>query len=108
MSIIFMRFGISLLLTLVLELPIILLFKARKKDLLLFLLVNILTNPAVVLLSMLTGDNRIIQLLLEIVVIYVEGWYYKKYAENMRHCFGCSFCANGFSYGMGVLLNFLL
>lgn len=107
MNLLVMQFVISLLLTLILELPIVMLFKARKKDLLLFLLVNILTNPPIVLLSMLTDYHKAIQLLLEVVVIWAEGWYYKKYAEHIRRGRLCSLCANVFSYGVGIIINFL-
>ncbi len=107
MKILLVQLGISLLLTLVLEFPWILLFRAKRKDLLLFLLVNILTNPAVVVLSIATGYHIIIQLCLEAIVVLVEGWYYKKYTEHMRKSILCSLCANGFSYGVGILINFL-
>ena len=49
----FSSFLISFLLTLVLEYPIILLFRIqKKKDLLLVLLVNLLTNPAAVAITL--------------------------------------------------------
>ena len=97
----------SLLLTLVLELPFVVFFGARKKDLLLFVLVNILTNPAVVLLSSLTGYRLGIQILLETVAVFVEGWYYKKYAGYIRRAMCCSLCANGFSYLAGILIQLI-
>ena len=107
MKLLLIQFGVSLLLTLVLELSWVLLFGARKKDLLLFLLVNIMTNPAVVVLSILTGHHGGIQLFLEVMVVLVEGWYYKIYTEHMRRSMLCSLCANGFSYGVGVMINLL-
>lgn len=108
MNIFLGKFGISLLMTLVLELPILLLFGARRKDLLLFLLVNILTNPAVVLLSVVFGNGRGVQLVLEGIVILTEGLYYRKYAEDIRRPLACSLAANGFSYGMGMICNLLV
>ncbi len=107
MKLLLIQFGVSFFLTLVLEVPWVLLFGARKKDLLLFLMVNIMTNPAVVVLSVLTGYHGGIQLFLEVMVVLTEGWYYKKYTEYMRKSMLCSLCANGFSYGMGVLINLL-
>ncbi len=97
----------SFFFTLVLELPFVVFFRARKKDLLLFVLVNILTNPAVVLLSYLTGYNFGIQILLETVAVFVEGWYYKKYAGYIRRAMCCSLCANGFSYLAGILIQLM-
>ncbi len=105
--ILLMQFAISLLLTLLLELPVVWLFRARKKDLLLFLLVNILTNPMVVLLSVLTGGHKMLQFLWEIIAVWVEGWYYRKYAAHIQRYMLCSVCANCFSYGIGKMINFL-
>lgn len=102
------RFCLSLLLTLLIEGVAAVCLHIRKKDLLLMVLVNIVTNPAAVLLSMLFGDKKSVQLLLETVVILVEGWYYKKYGKEIKHGYVLSLILNGTSYGLGLGINYLL
>ncbi|MGN0388750.1 MAG: hypothetical protein ACI4ER_08020 [Suilimivivens sp.] len=104
MNELFLKLVISLLLTLVTEFPMAFLFQARGKDLLLVFLVNILTNPAVVLVSTLTGDRIFVQIILEVIAVLAEGFYYNKYSIYMRKGFLCSFCCNLVSYGVGLLL----
>ena len=104
MNELFLKLVISLLLTLVTEFPVAFLFQAKGKDLLLVFLVNILTNPAVVLVSTLTGDRVSLQRILEGMAILAEGFYYNKYSTYMRKGFLCSFCCNLVSYGAGLLL----
>ena len=74
MNELFLKLVISLLLTLVTEFPVAFLFQAKGKDLLLVFLVNILTNPAVVLVSTLTGDRVSLQMILEGMAILAEGF----------------------------------
>lgn len=102
------RLLVSLILTLLIEMPVSRLFKARGKELLLVLLVNILTNPAAVLLSALMGDGLQIQIFLEILVVLAEGYCYKKYGSYIKRPFLCAVCCNAVSYGFGVILNFFL
>lgn len=104
MNELFLKLVISLLLTLVTEFPVAFLFQAKGKDLLLVFLVNILTNPAVVLVSTLTGDRVSLQMILEGMAILAEGFYYNKYSTYIRKGFLCSFCCNLVSYGAGLLL----
>lgn len=104
MNELFLKLVISLLLTLVTEFPVAFLFQAKGKDLLLVFLVNILTNPVVVLVSTLTGDRVSLQMILEGMAILAEGFYYNKYSTYMRKGFLCSFCSNLVSYGAGLLL----
>ena len=104
MNELFLKLVISLLLTLVTEFPVAFLFQAKGKDLLLVFLVNILTNPAVVLVSTLTGDRVSLQMILEGMAILAEGFYYNKYSTYMRKGFLCSFSCNLVSYGAGLLL----
>lgn len=104
MNELFFKLVISLLLTLVTEFPVAFLFQAKGKDLLLVFLVNILTNPAVVLVSTLTGDRVSLQMILEGMAILAEGFYYNKYSTYMRKGFLCSFCCNLVAYGVGLLL----
>jgi hypothetical protein len=105
---------LSLALTLALEAGFFLLIGKRdKKDLLLLLLVNVLTNPVVVLsfwLAVLyTGWNpSIILIPLELFAVGAEGWYYQKYGREFRRPYLFSFAANLFSFGMGELIQRLL
>ena len=85
-------FGVSLGLTLLLEIGIaFLLGLRRKKEVLLVILVNILTNPPTVLLYWLyrrycEGASMPVQIVLELVVVIVEAWIYHSFAkeENWR------------------------
>lgn len=105
--------GISLALTLVFETGFFLLTGKRdKKDLLLLVLVNILTNPVVVLLYWLTvlrwEVNSVIIVPLEVFAVLTEGFYYRKYGLNFKHPYLFSLAANAFSFGAGLLINWLI
>ena len=106
--------AISLILTLAFEIGIFLLIlfirKRNKKDLLLVVLVNIITNPAVVLLywlaALYTDWNLImIKIPLEILAVLTEGYYYSKYGQDFKRPYLFSITANAFSFGIGVLLQ---
>jgi len=103
--------AVSLVLTIVLELGFFFLAgKKNKKDLLLLVMVNILTNPAVVVLYWLmvfyTDWNReIIKAPLEIFAVLIEGRYYKKYGKDFRHPYLFSAAANAFSFFVGVIIQ---
>lgn len=103
----------SLFLTLVLELGLFWLTGKRdKKDLLLVCLVNILTNPAVVLLYWLVAlytklNNVIVVIVLELCAIVVEGYYYRNYGQEFPHPYGFSLAANIVSFGIGLLIQML-
>ena len=106
---------VSLAMTLVLEVGFFLIVrsikgKLDKKDLLLVIMVNILTNPAVVLLYWLsilyTAVNyAIITVPLEIFAMLIEGYIYKKYGGFFKYPYAFSFGANVFSFGIGLLLQ---
>jgi len=106
--------GLSLLLTLVLETGFFLLTGKRgRRDLLLVVLVNVLTNPVVVLAYWLivfyTSLNHVImKAVLELAAVLAEGYYYKKYGQAFQRPFLFSFAANAFSFGIGLLLQQLL
>lgn len=102
------KFAVSLTLTLLLELPVSLLFHAGGRDLLLVFLVNVLTNPAAVLVSTLAGDVFFVQIIIEVVVIFVEGWYYRSYGRGIGHPYLCAAACNLFSYIVGVAAGMLL
>ncbi|NLY73440.1 MAG: hypothetical protein GX079_07090 [Tissierellia bacterium] len=100
----------SLLLTLIIETSFFLIIgKRRKKDLILVCLVNILTNPPVVLLYWLTiiysRLNPIFAILvLESSAIIIEGYYYKNYGQEFSHPYTLSLIANLLSFGIGLLI----
>ena len=116
--------ALSLLLTIALETGLFLVIRNRgkglpwkkagnKKDLLLVLLVNIITNPVVVLLYWLTMiymdfSPIIILMPLELFAILLEGYYYKRYGSGFRYPYLFSLAANAFSYGTGVLIQLIL
>ncbi|MCL2018802.1 MAG: hypothetical protein FWG70_03490 [Oscillospiraceae bacterium] len=110
--------AISLILTLVLEsgfyLLTVKLFKNRcnLKDFFLVLLVNLLTNPAVVLsywlVVLYTGFNIIFVLfLLEAVAVLTEGYCFKKYGISFLRPYIYSLCVNTFSVSAGFLIQLI-
>ena len=100
----FSVFAVSLGLTLALELPAVYLWGLRSRhNLKLAVLVNVLTNPAVVLLHGL-GCPAIP---LEVAAIAVEGVCYRACGEDIRRPYLLALFANGFSYSVGLLLNLI-
>jgi len=103
--------ALSLTLTVALEAGFFLLVGKRdKKDLLLLLLVNVITNPVVVLSYWLATfytrlDTRVILIPLELFAVFTEGCYYKKYGRSFRRPFLFSVAANMFSFWSGVLIQ---
>ncbi len=100
-----MPFYAYFLLTLLLELPIVLLFfkKDRKHVLLSGFLLNLFTWP---LLHVLLFYTAIDINLLECGVSVVEGaGYYWLLHCRWQKAFGVAFLVNAFSYGTGLLLN---
>ena len=106
-------FAISLGLTLILELLVARLCRLRGRDYLLVILVNILTNPAVVYLDMLCGTvfpngNDLWQIPLEAAAIFIEGFCYARRARSIRRPWMFALVANLFSYGCGLLISTFL
>jgi len=109
---------VSLALTLILEVGFFLIVRSikgkhDKKDLALVVMVNILTNPAVVLLYWLailyTDINyAIIIAPLEISAVFIEGYIYKKRGRYFKHPYIFSIAANAFSFGIGVLTQIII
>ena len=103
--------AISLALTIICETGFFLIIgKREKKDLFLLILVNVLTNPIVVLsfwLAVLHTDwnARITLIPLELFAVLMEGYYYSKYGQSFRHPFLFSIAANMFSFWIGVLIQ---
>ena len=105
---------VSLGLTLAIESGFFFLIGKRgKKDLLLLVLVNVLTNPIVVLSYWLISsytvwDTYIALFLLEAFAVLAEGCYYKKYGKDFPRPFLFALAANLVSFWAGVLIQLLL
>jgi len=109
--------GISLGLTVLFEVGFFLIAgvagfvdKRNKKDLLLVILVNTLTNPIVVLLYWIayynTNWNTVLVLIpLEVFAVLTEGFIYSRYAVSIKRPFLFSLAANAFSFTLGYLLQ---
>jgi len=105
------RFVLSFLLTSLAELPFFLLFcKDRRNGLPVYLLVNLMTNPAAVLLSLLLRSAFpeaapfFLQLPIELAVIVAEALVYRSFREVFPKPVVLSVTANCFSYALGLLL----
>ena len=101
---------IPLFLTVILEEGTAYLLGLRGKDLLLILLVNIVTNPVLVTLSLLlmyhigVGTGQILTyLVLEPLVIYTEYRFFKAYLGSKRDPFKLSLILNLVSITGGIL-----
>jgi len=102
-------FVFSLSLTLILELGFALCWGLRQKhDLIVVMLVNILTNPVVVLLYHTVPQTKDFVLLLELGAVLVEAFCYRFCSVTLRKPLLFSLCANLFSYGTGCVINFLM
>ena len=104
--------ALSLGLTLLLEIPAALILGLRRKeDILLVGLVNVLTNPIVVLILNLffiftaSPPPWFLILPLEVFAVLTEGFIYQKGLSYRRiHPFFLSLILNGISYFGGLLL----
>ena len=105
--------AVSLLLTLVFEEGFALVWGLRgKRELGLVALVNILTNPAVVLLYYTaTGPLRWsaipVTVVLEAAAILVEWLCYRAFSDQVKRPFLFALLINLFSYGAGCVINLL-
>ena len=105
---------ISLALTLLLESIFFFVSgKREKKDYLLLILVNLLTNPITVMLYIIISTYTrinpwLIKTALEIFVVLAEWQYYKKYAVNILNPLFFSIAANMFSFFMGLVIRQLI
>ena len=109
-------FLIPYLLTLFVEEIIALLWGYRNpRDLLVILLVNTLTNPAVTALRYLSGQmvpsvawRTVILAVLEIAVLFSEWRLFRRFFRKGRYLFLFSLILNGASFGAGFLVPVLL
>lgn len=105
--------AVSLLLTLIFEELFALAWGLRgRRELGLVALVNVLTNPPVVLLyhtaSGLFGWNAVLVAAgLEGAAVLVEWRCYRAYSEQVKRPFLFALLANLFSYGAGCVINLL-
>ncbi len=112
MNPVFVSLGISLMFTWLLE-SIAYLFVKKKtwRDYFVLILVNLVTNPVVVLLSVCTSFTGVADVLLtaslEISAVLIEWQLYKKCALHIRRPFVFALCANAFSYLTGLILQLL-
>ncbi len=100
-------FAVSLGLTLVLEGAAALVWGLRRKDLLLLALVNVLTNPAAVLLHALF-PGWAVTAALELGAVAVEGLCYAKLGRAVRRPWLFALTANAFSFCVGLGIDKLL
>ena len=108
---------ISLILTVSIEVTLSLLSGLRGEDNIETVIwVNCLTNPVVVgitnsvyILSQNFIARNIVLAILEIVVIFVEGFLFKKHINNLKiKPYLFSAYLNGLSFGIGLIINFII
>ena len=104
--------GVSLALTLLIEGGIAFLARRRGRALRVVLLVNLLTNPAVVFF-VLWGRSAgwphmaLWTALAELAAFAAEGAVYRSWREDFPHPWRFSLLLNGLSFGIGLLLSYL-
>lgn len=104
------RLALSLTLTLIIELVYALGWKVRGRDLWIIALMNVLTNPLVVLWNAWTSDEGylISTLLPELAAVVVEAVMLKKCGRNISYPILLAVCINTFSYVLGCIINYFL
>ena len=99
--------GLSLLLTELIELSAALLLKKRE-DMGLIALANLMTNPAVVYLSLLTKSLRPgLYPAAELFAVLAEGYAYKRRAAKIARPMLFSLCMNALSFGTGLVIKLI-
>lgn len=105
--------AVSLALTLVLEEAFALVWGLRgRRELGTVALVNVLTNPLVVLLyhtavGLLGWNALAVTAALETAAVLAEWRYYRLCSQQLRRPLLFALLANGFSYGAGQMINLL-
>ena len=104
------RLILSLILTLIFELTYAVCWGVRKKDLKLVLLLNILTNPLVVLFHNATQSYGMFLSIIspELIAAAVEAYLLKRYNRNILYPIFFAVCINAFSFLAGLLINILI
>jgi len=104
--------AISLALTVLFEVGFFFIVgKRNRKDLLLVVLVNTLTNPIVVLLYWIMSYNTnwnttLVIAPLEVFAVLTEGFIYGRYAKSIKRPFLFSLGANTFSFTLGLIIQY--
>ena len=99
-----MSFAISLTLTLLLEGTLALLWGFRRRDLLLFILANVLTNPPALLLHLLFRGWAVVAAV-ELTAIMIEGLLFARLGERIKRPWLFSLSANAFSFSLGLVID---
>ena len=99
----------SLLLTMAFELPFAWLWGAKNKDLFVVLLMNIMTNPLVVMWHYSTWQYGFVisTVLPELAAIVTEALLLRRFAKDTPYPVLLGVFINLFSYSIGVVLSFL-
>lgn len=95
-------FALCLGLTLLIELPIAYLWGLRGQELLTVLAANVMTNPLAVALHL----CGIPQVPIELGVVLAEGFAYRLHFD--KHPLSLAIVSNAVSWGIGLLLPFIL
>ena len=99
-------FGISLGLTLLIELPIgFAMGMCEKKHILLMILINVLTNPAAVLLCWLGVPQIPVEIGVFLVEASVYYWFSRDESWNIKHPVLLALLANLISWTSGILIQ---
>lgn len=105
----FSALAVSLLLTLLLEGLFGLIWGVKgKRDWLLLLAVNVVTNPIVVTLHYCVSSFWGFTLFLELAAVAAEWLAYRRWGRTTSPALLFSLCANCFSYFSGVIINILM
>lgn len=104
--------SLALALTLAVEVPVCMLMGLRKKELLIVLLANVMTNPAVNVLYLLGRTYTPLPVvaviaILEISAVVVE-WIVYRLLTDARRPFLVSLVANAVSYGTGLIITTII
>lgn len=104
-----------LLVTIIIELLVALILKVKdKKDILNIILVNTMTNPLLVSLTVYITYNRLFNrtisiIILEFLVVLIEGFTYKKVLKYKKiNPFILSLILNFLSYFIGEIINYFI
>ena len=99
-------FGVSLGLTWLIELPVGFVLGMRGgRNILLMLLVNLLTNPAAVLLCFLGIPQLPVEIAVVIVEVLIYYWFSRDENWKIPHPVGLGIGANVISWVSGILLQ---
>lgn len=102
-----MSFLVSLTLTLLLEGTLALVWGFRRRDLLLFVLANVLTNPIALLLHMLF-HGWAVTAAVELAAVVAEGLLFAGLGEGIKKPWLFSMSANAFSFSIGLAVDKIL